>query len=158
MVLPLLVRVHLEVMTMKGYSILPSFPELEPNHQIQFSVIPCTCTYISSSLVSKSLCSFLVFCLYFISFILNLLIIELSSFDRYFNYIRLSVGFIQQLQLMSNAYQNSNRKHEFLSFLNCKQVFMEMNLNHIHMESVPNQSNEYEECCTFTILCFAKNL
>ena len=33
------VRVDLGVMTIKGYSTLPKSPELEPNYQMQFSVI-----------------------------------------------------------------------------------------------------------------------
>ena len=41
-VLPLWVRVDLEVMAIKGYSTLPKAPELELNHQMQYSIISRT--------------------------------------------------------------------------------------------------------------------
>ena len=43
-VLPLWVRVDLGVMAMKVYSTYLRAPELEPHHQMQFSVIPRTLT------------------------------------------------------------------------------------------------------------------
>ena len=39
-IIPLQVRVDLEIMAMKGYSTLPRSPELEPHHQMHFIVIP----------------------------------------------------------------------------------------------------------------------
>ena len=40
-ILPLQVRVSLGVMAMKGYSTLPSYPELKPHHQMQFTQDSC---------------------------------------------------------------------------------------------------------------------
>ena len=42
-VLPLLIRVDLGVMAIKGYSTLPRSQELEPYYQMQFSVISILC-------------------------------------------------------------------------------------------------------------------
>ena len=39
-VLPLKIKVDLGIMAMKGYSTLPRSPELEPHHQMLFSIIP----------------------------------------------------------------------------------------------------------------------
>ena len=39
-VLPLRIRVNVEVMAFKEYFILSRSPELEPHHQMQFSVMP----------------------------------------------------------------------------------------------------------------------
>ena len=49
-VLSLPVRVGLGVMVMKEYSTLPRFSELEPQHQIKFSVIPRTFIFLSGVL------------------------------------------------------------------------------------------------------------
>ena len=49
MLLPLWARVYLGAMVMKGYSTLPSSPELLPHHQMQLSVIPRTLVRFSSS-------------------------------------------------------------------------------------------------------------
>ena len=38
-ILPIRVRVKLEVIAMKGYSILPRYPELDPHHQKVLNVI-----------------------------------------------------------------------------------------------------------------------
>ena len=40
LVLPVPLRVDLEVMAMKEYSIFSRSPKLEPHHQMQFSIIP----------------------------------------------------------------------------------------------------------------------
>ena len=41
-VLPLRVRVELEVTVIKGYSTLPRSPQIEPHYQLEFSVMPRT--------------------------------------------------------------------------------------------------------------------
>ena len=52
-------RVDLGVMTMKGYTTLQMSPELEPQHQIHFSVIPRISLFAILSLVNRSIIIFL---------------------------------------------------------------------------------------------------